>query len=238
MDPRRDMMNRMAAVDLSTDEGLAKYQQLIKEANNMDHQMIRYNARNRQQAINQQWEMRARLDAMNLYQGRPQQWNTYVEQQDQSKLSGRATRAGKPTLIIRDVNQRNRINGEMLNYWKTHANQRVKGEDGLYRLPFMSYLGNAMIVQQNDGSLRYADDWDYTWSAKDDPNRPYFGEVLSDFSGKGYGTEVNGRSFSEGMNDLASGLYEEQVAPKIEDAKQTVKNMFGKGIRYISSDFN
>jgi hypothetical protein len=53
MDPRREMMNRMAAVDLSTDEGWAEYQQLINEANKMDHQMIRYKARDRQQAINQ-----------------------------------------------------------------------------------------------------------------------------------------------------------------------------------------
>jgi hypothetical protein len=76
-------------------------------------------------------------------------------------------------------------------------------------MPVMSYLGNATIAQQEDGSLRYADDWDYTWTAKDDPNRPYFGEVLSDFSGKGYGTGVNGRSFSEGMDDLAAGIYDE-----------------------------
>lgn len=238
MDPRREMMNKMASIDLSTDEGWAAYQQLIKEANNMNHQMVRYNARNRQQAINQQWEMRARLDAMNLYQGRPQQWNTYIEQQDKSKLSGRATRAGKPTLIIRDTNQRNRINGELLNYWNSHPSQRVKGENGLYRMPVMSYLGNATIAQQEDGSLRYADDWDYTWSTKDDPNRPYFGEVLSDFSGKGYGTGVNGHSFSEGMNDLASGIYEEQVAPKVDDIKSTISNMFSKGTQFLSSAVN
>jgi hypothetical protein len=37
MDPRREMMNKMASIDLSTDEGWAAYQQLIKEANNMNH---------------------------------------------------------------------------------------------------------------------------------------------------------------------------------------------------------
>lgn len=236
MDPRREMMNRMAAVDLSTDEGWAEYQQLIKEANSMDHQMVRYNARNRQQAINQQWEMRARLDAMNLYQGRPQQWNTYIEQQDESKRSKRATDAGKPTLIIRDANQRNRINGEMLNYWNSHPEQRVQ-EGGLWKLPFMSYLGNAKIIQQPDGSLRYADDWDYTWSTEGDPNRPYFGEVLTDFSGKGYGMGVNGRAFSEGMDHLAAGIYDEQVAPKLEEVKSTIENMFSKGTNYLGSLF-
>ena len=72
----------------------------------------------------------------------------------------------------------------------------------------MSYLGNATIVQQPDGSLRYADDWDYTWTSDNDPNRPYFGEVLSDFSGDGYGTGVNSRSFNEGLeigNILSEG---------------------------------
>jgi hypothetical protein len=200
MDPRRALMNELVAVDLNTKEGLAKWKELAKQADNLDTKMVRYNGSTLDQIRNQQWEMRARLDAMNLYQGRPQQWDTYIEQQDESKRSGRATKAGKPTLIIRDVKQRNRINGELLNYWQKHPEQRIKGDNGLFRMPVMSYLGNASIVQQEDGSLRYADDWDYTWTSKDDPNRPYFGEVLSDFSGKNYGTGVNNKSFDEGFN--------------------------------------
>lgn len=200
IDPRRALMNELVSVDLNTKEGLAKWKELVKQADGLDLKMVRYKGSTLDQIKNQQWEMRARLDAMNLYQGRPQQWDTYIEQQDESKRSGRATKAGKPTLIIRDVGQRNRINGELLNYWEQHPEQRVKGDNGLFRMPVMSYLGNASIVQQEDGSLRYADDWDYTWTSKDDPNRPYFGEVLSDFSGKNYGTGVNGRSFDEGFN--------------------------------------
>lgn len=200
IDPRRALMNELVSVDLNTKEGLAKWKELVKQADGLDLKMVRYKGSTLDQIKNQQWEMRARLDAMNLYQGRPQQWDTYIEQNDESKRSGRATKAGKPTLIIRDVGQRNRINGELLNYWEQHPEQRVKGDNGLFRMPVMSYLGNASIVQQEDGSLRYADDWDYTWTSKDDPNRPYFGEVLSDFSGKNYGTGVNGRSFDEGFN--------------------------------------
>lgn len=200
IDPRRALMNELVSVDLNTKEGLAKWKELVKQADGLDLKMVRYKGSTLDQIKNQQWEMRARLDAMNLYQGRPQQWDTYIEQNDESKRSGRATKAGKPTLIIRDIGQRNRINGELLNYWEQHPEQRVKGDNGLFRMPVMSYLGNASIVQQEDGSLRYADDWDYTWTSKDDPNRPYFGEVLSDFSGKNYGTGVNGRSFDEGFN--------------------------------------
>ena len=216
MDPRRDLMNRMVEVDLNTEEGLSQWRDLVNEANNLDMKMVRYKGSTLDQIKNQQWEMRARLDAMNLYQGRPQQWDTYVEQNDESKRSGRATQAGKPTLIIRDQNQRNRINGELLNYWNAHPEQRIKGDNGLYRMPVMSYLGNASIVQQSDGSLRYADDWDYTWTSDNDPNRPYFGEVLSDFSGKGYGTGVNSKSFDEGLH--MSDLYQE--------GKKYVQNMF------------
>lgn len=200
IDPRRALMNEFVAVDLNTKDGLAKWKELAKRADSLDYKMVRYNGTTLDQIRNQQWEMRARLDAMNLYQGRPQQWNTYIEQNDESKRSGRATKAGKPTLIIRDRNQRNRINGELLNYWNAHPEQRVKGDNGLYRMPVMSYLGNASIVQQEDGSLRYADDWDYTWTSDNDPNKPYFGEVLSDFSGKGYGMGVNSRSFDEGLH--------------------------------------
>ena len=216
MDPRRDIMNQMAALDLNTKEGLEQWKALAKQADNLDHKMVRYRGTTPEQIKNQQWEMRARLDAMNLYQGRDQQWNTYVEQNDDSKKSGRATKAGKPTLVIRNKGQRNRINGEMLNYWNAHPEQRIKGEDGLYRLPIMSYLGNATIVQQADGSLRYTDDWDYTWSSENDPNRPYFGEVLSDYSGKGYGTGVNGRSFHEGMSDILSNIYQQEFASNKE----------------------
>lgn len=212
MDPRRDLMNKMAALDLNTEEGLNQWKALAQKADGLDTKMVRYNGKTLQQIQNQQWEMRARLDAMNLYQGRKQQWNTFAEQSDASKKSGRATKAGKPTLIIADQNQRNRINGEMLNYWNAHPELRIKGEDGTVKMPFMSYLGNATIVQQSDGSLRYTDDWDYTWSSDSDPNRPYFGEVLSDFSGKGYGVGVNGRSFHEGMDNLASNLKQEAIA--------------------------
>lgn len=199
MDPRRDLMNQMAALDLNTEEGMKAWKDLAAKADQLNLKMVRYKGTTPAQIKNQQWEMRARLDAMNLYQGRAQQWDTFIEQTDQSKLSGRATKAGRPTLIVADKNQRNRINGEILNYWNAHPEQRIKGKDGLYRMPFMSYLGNATIVQQPDGSLRYADDWDYTWTSDNDPNRPYFGEVLSDFSGNGYGTGVNSRSFNEGL---------------------------------------
>ena len=222
IDPRRDLLNRMAAVDLNSENGMAEWRALVEEANKVGG-MVRYRGTTPEQIRNQQWEMRARLDAMNLHQGRNQQWNTFIEQQNKDKLSGAATRAGRPTLIIADSNQRRRINGEMLNYWKTHQNEVQDKGNGIRILPFMSYLGNASIVEQPDKSLRYTDNWDY---AHDETlsyeGRPYFGEVLSDFSGDGYSQGVNSRAFSEGLEDFTGALLE-PIKQKTQGLAQLVQ---------------
>lgn len=239
MSKSRDIMNRMAAVDLSTEEGMAEWQELVKEANTTGGEMVRYRGTTPEQIRNQQWEMRARLDAMNLHQGRPQQYNTFIEQTDKSKLSGAATAAGRPTLIIADPHQRRRINGEMLNYWNAHQNDVVTSPSGYRKLPFMSYLGNASIVQQEDGSLRYADNWDYlTDEWVNYEGRPYFGEVLSDFSGKGYGTGVNSRAFSEGMEDFvdaAKTMVLQSVHDRAADVKDKLKGAADSAFDYVKT---
>lgn len=114
----------------------------------------------------------------------------------------------------------------MLNYWNAHQNDVIKGDSGLRQLPFMSYLGNATIVEQADGSLRYADDWDYAHdSTIGYDGRPYFGEVLSDFSGNGYGYGVNSRAFSEGLEDFG-GALKDIYAQKANEALNNVKDGF------------
>lgn len=127
----------------------------------------------------------------------------------------------------------------MLNYWNTHQNDVVTSPTGYKTLPFMSYLGNASIVQQEDGSLRYADNWDYlTDELVHYEGRPYFGEVLSDFSGKGYGTGVNSRAFSEGMDefaDAAKTILLQNVHDKAAGVKEKLKGAADSAVDYAKT---
>jgi len=63
-DPRREYVERMAALDLSTPEGMAEWRNLSRNAPNGTVRIIG-------DPLNNQFEIRARLDQMNMYAGRP-----------------------------------------------------------------------------------------------------------------------------------------------------------------------
>ena len=215
-DPRREFIDQLAALDLNTPEGLAAWRKMAPEAKNAG--VIRINGISDDDIRNQQWEIRARLDAMNLYQGRNQQWNSFVEQSDPNLLSGAATRAGRPTLIPGDKKQRDRIYGEMANYYNKYKDRAIYDpEANIYRLPFMSYLGNAtMVYDPTDESVRYTDNWDYLWTRDNDKNRPYFGAVLDVKTPNSYTTGVNGRGMSETTDELFDKLVDEIIAGEVD----------------------
>lgn len=217
MDPRRKLMNELADLDLNTPEGIAAWRKLAPEAKKK--QVIRAWGTDENKMRNQQWEMRARLDAMNLYQGRNQKWNTFVEQSDPNLLSGAATRAGRPTLIPGDKKQRDRIYGEMANYYNQNKHKAIYDpEKNIYRLPFMSYLGNATIVYDpTDESVRYTDNWDYVWTRDNDKNRPYFGTVLDvkNVDPK-LGIGVNSGGMSESTSGLIKKAAKEMISGDVD----------------------
>lgn len=201
MDPRRELMEQLVQLDLSSPEGLAKWKEMTTGARNKG--MVRVEGGN---PINNQWELRARLDAMDMYQGRPQRWNTFVEQSDPARRSGMATREGKPTFIIKDEAQRKRLMGELHRYWLNNKDKVVVGEDGVKRLPVMTYLGNGSLMPQSDGSVRYVDNWDYKWSSPNDVHRPWFGDIVTDYEP----TSTVGRNVG-GMSESAEDLIWEAI---------------------------
>jgi hypothetical protein len=133
-------------------------------------------------------------------------------------LSGAATRAGRPTLIPGDKKQRDRIHGEIANYYNQHKDEAIYDpEANIYRLPFMSYLGNATVVYDpTDESVRYTDNWDYLWTRDGDVNRPYFGTVLDVKTPNSYGIGVNGRGMSETTDELFDKLVDEIMAGEVD----------------------
>lgn len=204
-DPRKEYMEQMAGIDLSTAEGQRQWRDMV---NNAPQGMVRLNG-NPSEA---QFEMRARLDQMNMYAGRPQQWNTYEVNPDYS--SPTATARGSSTYRIADPEHRARINGQMSNYFLAHSKEGHWNDDHTaYLLPQMGYMGNQTLVADDEKgtNLRYGDWWDYTVDAPQ-ARRFYTGDLLTE-PGKtptrnNYGRGNNSAFKTEGANDIREALVQ------------------------------
>ena len=157
IDPRREMMNKLADLDLSTKEGLAEWYRLIPEAKKIG--VIRTGG----DPINAQWEMRARLDNMSMYNNGTQLYNTYIINDEYESPTAKSH--NQKTYRIADAKQRERINAEMANYFLKHRNEgHWNADHTAYILEHMGYLGNQALVADDEygTNLRNGDWWDYT----------------------------------------------------------------------------
>lgn len=205
-DPRREHMEKMANIDLSTPEGIREWYNLVRTA---PKGMVRIKGN----PLNQQWEMRARLDQMNMYANRPQQWDTYEINSTYNSPTAQAR--GASTYRIKDPKQRERIHGEMVNYFLNHSKEGHWSNDGKsYILPHMGYMGNQSLVADDEKgtNLRYGDWWDYTVN---DPYamRFYTGDRLTE-EGKvpvrtKYGIGHNSKHMTEQTDELFKKILEE-----------------------------
>lgn len=205
-DPRREYVERMAALDLSTPEGMAEWRNLSRNAPNGTVRIIG-------DPLNNQFEIRARLDQMNMYAGRPQQWDTYEINPDYESPTAKAR--GASTYRIKDSKQRERINSEMANYFLSHSKEGYWNDDHTaYILPNMGYMGNQSLVadDENGTNLRYGDWWDYTVN---NPygKRFYTGDRLTEADKTPvrtkYGTGHNTRHMTEQSENLLQNLISE-----------------------------
>lgn len=107
-------MKRLADLDLTTKDGLAEWNQLLPEARKL---VVKRTGGN---PINAQWEMRARLDNMEMYNHGTQKYNTYIVNDEYDSPTAKSK--GEKTYRIAAPKQRERINAEMTNYFLQHRN--------------------------------------------------------------------------------------------------------------------
>lgn len=224
-DPRRTHMELLANVDLNTPEGLKEWNTLVAQA---PQGMVRIHGN----PANDQFELRARLDQMNMYAGRPQQWDTYEVNPNYS--SPTADARGSSTYRIKDETQRNRINGEMSNYFLSHSrNGHWNDAHTAYILPMMGYMGNQSLVADDEKgtNLRYGDWWDYTINGPQ-AHRFYTGDRLTE-EGKApvrtnYGRGHNSAEMSESTDALASAILGSAKEKMVTDFNNAVTENWNK----------
>jgi len=228
-DPRREYMEQMAGLDLNTAEGQASWAKMVKGA---PEGMV-YIHGNPQE---NQFIMRARLDQMNMYSGRPQQWDTYEINPDYESPTAKGR--GSSTYRIKDPKMRELINGQMANYFLQHAKEGKWTKDGsAYVLPNMGYMGNQSLIADDEKgtNLRYGDWWDYEIDAPQ-ARRFYTADRLSE-PGKApvyqskYGLGRNKAAMTESTDNLLKAIWdgykEEATATAgkyIDQAKTTAGN--------------
>ena len=241
-DPRRDYMEQMANLDLNTTEGRATWAKMVKEA----PQGMVYLHINPQES---QFLMRARLDQMNMYSGRPQQWDTYEINPDFESPTAKAR--GSSTYRIKDQNMRNLINGQMANYFLQHAKEGKWSEDGkAWILPNMGYMGNQTLIADDEKgtNLRYGDWWDYAIDAPQ-ARRFYTADRLTEpgktpvYQSK-YGIGRNKAAMTESIDDLFKAIvdsYKDEtktaIARKKEQVTDIAQNYISRGINKVKSYF-
>ena len=179
-DPRRAYIEQMAAIDLNTPEGIKQWDEMVR---NKPEGVMRISG-NR---VNDQFELRARLAAAYAYDNNGQQIPDSL--QDRIKPifeynpdyeSPTAKSRGKITYRIADPKQRERIYGEMKNYFLKHKNEGTWNKDHTaFILPSLGYLGNHSLIadDENGLNLRYGDWWDYKMDP-DDAYIMYMGDRL------------------------------------------------------------
>lgn len=238
-DPRREYMDQMAALDLNTAEGQAQWARMVKEA---PKGMVYLHGNPRED----QFIMRARLDQMNMYSGRPQQWDTYEINPDYESPTAKAR--GSSTYRIKDPEMRAMINGQMANYFIKHANEGHSSQDGkFWILPNMGYMGNQSLIadDKNGTNLRYGDWWDYTIDAPQ-ASRFYTGDLLTEpgktpvYQAK-YGLGRNHAEMTESTDDLMGAIadsYKEEVRNRFNQVKQNVGNYFNQGKQVAGKYFS
>lgn len=201
IDPRKKFMEEYANMDLNDPSN-------IEKINNRPKGMIRVSA-----SPNDQFEVRARLDAMDHYANRKQKYNTWEVNPDFS--SPTALSRGQATYRIADPQQRERLYAEMTNWFLRNKNKGHWSEDGkAWIVPSMGFMGNHALVadDQNGLNLRYGDYWDY---AVNSPGGTYMymGDRLvprgtyPKYNSK-YGTGHNSDSESEATDELFKNKFD------------------------------
>lgn len=209
-DPRRTHMELLNAVDLNSPGGLDRYNLYVSKA---PQGMIRISG----DPVNDQFESRAREDAAVFYNNHRQKYNTWEVNPEYMSPTARAR--GEATYRIADPKQRERIYGEMVNWWLANKNKGHWNEDHTaYIVPSMGFMGNHSLVSDDEKgtNLRYGDWWDYVIDA---PNAHimYMGDRLvpegsiPKYNPK-YGRGHNSEHRTEDFEDLKERMLD-KVAP-------------------------
>ena len=255
MDPRRAIMNQLADIDLSTEEGRNLWNSLAQEA--QKNNMVFFNGHTNLTPEQIQWYTRARLDNMSMYKDGTMKYNTYEVNPEYESNTAKSRHA--KTYRIADPVMRNKINQEMANYWlknaKTakwvkegdanykNANFKIT-KDGKYVMQNMGYLGNqAMVADDINGTnLVNGDWWDYII---DDPNARAFytaDRIVPEgqrpqFTGR---TGLNHAHMTEVSDDLVDKIWEAskqkainnihkyRLQEKINDGYNRVKRLIAR----------
>lgn len=228
-DPRRQFMEDIVSLDLDSEEGRKKYNELIQNA--PTGYLSRYKVGN---PVDNQYEQKVRLELANRYGNRGYQLQEFEENPEYNSPTAESN--GASTYRLKDPVQRERIYKEMGNYFLKHSkNAQKKTINGktVFILPSMGFLGNhSLIADDRKGTnLRYGDWWDYQ------PNLPqgtitYMGDRLVPEGShptydSRYGIGHNYRHMTESSDDLISGVIKEQA----NNASNFVNNMFNNIVR-------
>ena len=238
-DPRKEFMEQIANINLSTPEGMQQYRELIK---NKPQGFIRVTGN----PINDQFEIRARLAASGAFDNNGEQPTWFNEKPiweiNPDFDSPTAKARGRATYRIRDPKQRERIYGEMRNYFLKHSDEgHWKDDDpnsGVWILNNMGFMGNQSLVADNpEGlNLRFGDYWDYAVNPSNGYVM-YMGDRLvpEGTTPKRYAYGQTGHN-SAAMSEIFDGNYAKEIAkdyiselvPNYEESLNNYENTYNK----------